>query len=332
MLVSLLSSLFNYDANTRYLCPAPLYHAAPLRHTMVTLKMGGTAYIMSKFDAEGALQIIDVEKITHSQWVPTMFVRLLRLPEPERAAFHAPKLSLVMHGAAPVSVPVKQRMIDWFGPVLLEYWGATEGGVNTLASSPEWLAHPGTVGRVLPAFDVFARDDEGRRLPDGEIGALYCRHHQMPRVFEYHGAPEKTAEAHPEPHLFTIGDVGRVEDGFVYLADRKSHMIISGGVNIYPAEVEQVLQEHPAVADVAVFGVPDDEWGESVKAAVELAEGHTASEALADEILAFGRERMAKYKLPRSIDFEDELPRHDSGKLYTRKLRDPYWQGRERKI
>ena len=153
------------------------------------------------------------------------------------------------------------------------------------------------------------------RLPDGEIGALYCRHHQMPRVFEYHGAPEKTAEAHPEPHLFTIGDVGRVEDGFVYLADRKSHMIISGGVNIYPAEVEQVLQEHPAVADVAVFGVPDDEWGESVKAAVELAEGHTASEALADEILAFGRERMAKYKLPRSIDFEDELPRHDSGKL-----------------
>ncbi|NNL66708.1 MAG: AMP-binding protein [Myxococcales bacterium] len=320
------------DGSGPHLITGPMYHAAPLMFAIYDNANGAPIHILQRWDERAALDWIMRREVAHVHLVPTMFVRLLRLPEAERAAFAAPKLRLALHGAAPISAPVKRRMIEWFGPVLLEYWGATEGGVNTLATSAEWLAHPGTVGRVLPAFDVFARDDEGRRLPDGEVGALYCRHAQMPRVFEYHGAPEKTAEAHPEPHLFTIGDVGRVEDGFVYLADRKSHMIISGGVNIYPAEVEQVLQEHPAVADVAVFGIPDDEWGESVKAAVELAEGYAASEALAEEILAFGRERMAKYKLPRSIDFEDELPRHDSGKLYTRKLRDPYWQGRERKI
>jgi long-chain acyl-CoA synthetase len=324
---------YGLDGSGPHLVTGPMYHAAPLLFALYDQANGAPLVIMPRWDEREALRLLQERAIAHAHMVPTMFVRLLRLPEAERAAFRAPHLSLVMHGAAPVSVPVKRRMIEWFGPVLLEYWGATEGGVNTLVTSEEWLAHPGTVGRALPGFDLFARDEAGRRLPPGEVGALYCRHEQMARVFEYHGAPEKTAEAHPEPHLFTIGDVGHVDaEGFVHLADRKSHMIISGGVNIYPAEVEQVLQEHPAVADVAVFGVPDDEWGESVKAAIELRPGFAPGPELEAELLAFGREQLARYKLPRSVDFEAKLPRHESGKLYTRKLRDPYWQGRERKI
>ncbi|HKJ25082.1 MAG TPA: AMP-binding protein [Myxococcota bacterium] len=329
---SQLGRSYGLDGSGPHLVTGPMYHAAPLLFAIYDQASGAPIVILPRWDEREALRWIVEREIAHTHMVPTMFVRLLRLPEEERAAFHAPKLSLVMHGAAPVSVPVKRRMIEWLGPILLEYWGATEGGVNTLATSEEWMAHPGTVGRVLPAFEVFARDDDGNRLPDGQTGALYCRHRQMARVFAYHGAPEKTAEAHPEPHLFTIGDVGWVDDGWVHLADRKSHMIISGGVNVYPAEVEQVLQEHPAVADVAVFGIPDDEWGESVKAAVELVPGHEPGPELERAILDFGREHLARYKVPRSIDFEARLPRHESGKLYVRKLRDPYWQGRERRI
>jgi long-chain acyl-CoA synthetase len=262
-----------------------------------------------------------------------MFTRLLRLPEEERAAFCAPALNTVLHGAAPIARATKQRMIEWWGPVLVEYWGATESGVITLASSAEWLAHPETVGRIQPAFDVFAVDGEGRRLPADEIGLLYARHRATPHLFEYHGAPDKTAESFLDDHTFTIGDIGRVHpDGWVYLADRQSHTIISGGVNIYPAEIESVLHEHPAVADVAVFGIPDDEWGESVKAAVELRAGFAASDDLAAEILAWCRDRLARFKVPRSIDFEAALPRLASGKLYLRNLRDPYWKGRGRRI
>jgi long-chain acyl-CoA synthetase len=262
-----------------------------------------------------------------------MFVRLLRLPRDLRESFRAPSLDLVLHGAAPVSIAVKRRMIEWWGEVFVEYWGATEGGVNTLVGSAEWLAKPGTVGRALSAFEIFAVDESGKRLPPGAVGDLYCRHKQQERAFEYHGDPEKTASAYLEPGVFTIGDIGHVDaDGFVYLADRKSNMIISGGVNIYPAEVEKVILEHPVVADVGVFGIPDDEWGESVKAAVELVAGSEPSPQLAAEILEFARQNLAGYKLPRSIDFETELPRHTTGKLYIRLLRDPYWQGRDRKI
>jgi long-chain acyl-CoA synthetase len=324
---------YGLDGSGPHLVTGPMYHAAPLLFALYDLACGAPLVIMTRWDEREALRLLVEREIAHTHMVPTMFVRLLRLPDEERAAFRAPRLSLVLHGAAPVSVAVKRRMIEWLGPVLVEYWGATEGGVNTLVGSDEWLAHPGTVGRVLPAFEVFARDDAGRRLPPGEVGHLFCRHRQLARVFEYHAAPEKTAEAHPEPHVFTIGDLGHVdEQGYVHLADRKSHTIISGGANVYPAEVEQVLQEHPAVADVAVFGIPDEEWGESVKAAVELRPGFAPGPALEAEILAFGRERLARYKVPRSIDFEARLPRHESGKLYVRKLRDPYWQGRERRI
>jgi long-chain acyl-CoA synthetase len=255
------------------------------------------------------------------------------LPEAERAAFSAPALRVALHGAAPISEAVKRRMIEWWGPVLLEYWGATEGGVNTLIDSAEWLEHPGTVGRALPAFEIFAVDERGARLGAGEIGDLYCRSSVSDRPFEYHGDAEKTAAAYLEPGVFTIGDVGFVdEEGYVHLADRRSNMIISGGVNIYPAEIEQVIQEHPAVADVGVFGIPDEEWGESVKAAVELRVGFAASPALEAEILEQARRHLAGYKVPRSIDFETTLPRHPSGKLYVRRLRERYWAGRARQI
>jgi long-chain acyl-CoA synthetase len=262
-----------------------------------------------------------------------MFVRLLRLPDDEREAFSAPRLDLVLHGAAPIAPSVKRRMLDWWGPLLVEYWGGTEGGVSTLVDAKEWLEHPGTVGRAVRGFEVFAVDDASRRLGAGEVGTLYARHESGRRVFAYHADPEKTEAAHLPDGAFTLGDVGFVDpEGFVFLADRRSHTIISGGVNIYPAEIEQALMEHPAVADVGVFGIPDDEWGESVKAAVELAAGWAPSPELETQILEFARTRLAGYKVPRSVDFETELPRNPIGKLLVRQLRDPYWAGRQRRI
>ena len=321
------------DGSGPHLITGPMYHAAPLMFAVYDMANGAPVVILPRWDERAALDTLREREVAHTHLVPTMFVRLLRRPEEERAAFHAPALDLVLHGAAPVSVAVKRRMIDWWGPILVEYWGGTEGGVNTLVDSREWLQHPGTVGRTLPAFEVFAVDESGKRRSADEVGDLYCRHKQQDVVFEYHGDPEKTARAYLEPGVFTLGDVGSVDaDGWVFLADRKSNMIISGGVNIYPLEIEQVLAEHPSVGDIAVFGIPDDEWGESVKAVVELVDGGTGSDTLAREILAFGRERLAGYKVPRSVDFTPELPRHPSGKIYTRRLRDPYWAGRERKI
>ncbi|MCP5040813.1 MAG: AMP-binding protein, partial [bacterium] len=321
------------DGSGPHLITGPMYHAAPLMFAIYDNANGAPIIIMERWDEARALEIIMEREIAHLHMVPTMFVRLLRLPEEVKARFDAPKLELVLHGAAPVSVEVKRAMIEWFGGKLVEYWGATEGGVNTLIDSEQWLEHPGSVGRTLGDFDVFAVDAEGKRLPAGEVGDLYCRHKRIDRVFEYHGDPEKTAGAFLEPGVFTIGDIGWIgDDGHVYLADRRSNMIISGGVNIYPREIEDVLHLHPAVADVGVFGIPDDDWGESVKAAVELREGHAASSRLESEILDFARERLARYKVPRSIDFEDALPRESTGKLYIRRLRDRYWKGRERNI
>jgi long-chain acyl-CoA synthetase len=321
------------DGSGPHLITGPMYHASPLMFSIYDNANGAPILIMPRWDEHEALEIIQRREVAHSHFVPTMFVRLLRLPEAERLAFDAPKLSLALHGAAPISVAVKQRMIEWWGPVLVEYWGATEGGVNTLIESEEWLEHPGSVGRALPAFEIFAVDDQRRRLGVGETGDLYCRSSLSDRPFEYHGDPGKTSAAYLEPGVFTIGDVGYVDEGgYVHLADRRSNMIISGGVNIYPTEIEQVLQEHPVIADVGVFGIPDEEWGESVKAAVELHPGEYPSDELADEILAYARERLAGYKVPRSIDFEETLPRHPSGKLYTRRLRDRYWAGRDRQI
>jgi long-chain acyl-CoA synthetase len=321
------------DTPGPHLITGPCYHAAPLMFAIYAQTCGAPIIVMPRWEERAALQLLQEREIVHTHLVPTMFTRLLRLPEVERAAFRAPALNAVLHGAAPIARATKQCMIDWWGPVLVEYWGATESGVITLTSSAEWLARPETVGRVQPAWEVFATDSSARRLPPGETGLLYARHRATPHLFEYHGAPAKTAESFLDAYTFTIGDIGRVDaEGWVHLADRQSHTIISGGVNIYPAEIESVLHEHPAIADVAVFGIPDDDWGESVKAAIELRAGFTASASLAAQILGWCRERLAGYKVPRSIDFEDALPRHASGKLYLRKLRDPYWAGRERRI
>ncbi len=321
------------DGSGPHLVTGPLYHAAPLMFAVYDQAAGAPVRLLPRWDEREALRVLREEEVHHTHLVPTMFVRLLRLPEEERAAFSAPSLHTVLHGAAPVSVAVKQRMLDWWGPILLEYWGGTEGGVTTLVEAEAWGAHPGTVGRALPQYEVFAVGPDGERLAPGEDGDLYARHATTEWFFSYHGDPEKTAGAFLDPMTHTLGDVGRVDaDGWVYLSDRRSNMIISGGVNIYPLEIEQVLQEHPAVADVGVFGIPDDEWGEQVKAAVELAPGHAPSAELAEELRAFAREHLAAYKVPRSVDFEPELPRTAAGKLYVRRLRDRYWQNRTRDI
>jgi len=321
------------DGRGPHLVTGPLYHAAPLLFALYDQRNGAPMVVMPSWDDARVLPLLAEREIRHTHMVPTMFVRLLRLPAAVRERFDPGALRLVLHGAAPIAPDVKRSMIEWWGPVLVEYWGATEGGVCTLVDSADWRAHPGTVGRATPAFEVFAVDAAGARLPAGATGVLYCRHTSGTDVFEYHGAPEKTAACHLAPGVFTTGDVGRVDaDGWVYLSDRQANTIISGGVNIYPAEIEQVLQQHPAVADVGVFGIPDDEWGETVKAAVELMDGRRPSPELAADILAFGRQRLAGYKIPRTLDFVDRLPRDPTGKLRIRLLRDPYWRDRGRSI
>jgi long-chain acyl-CoA synthetase len=309
-----------------HLVTGPLYHAAPLGFALIDLHNGAPLILMERFDEEDTLDLIEQRDVAHTHLVPTMCVRLLRVPEERRASFDPSSLRLVLHGAAPISETVKRQMIEWWGQVLVEYWGASEGGVVTLIRAHEWLEHPGSVGRATSTHEVFAADDEGRRLPPGETGTLWCRNKTLDEVFEYHEDAAKTANAFLAPGTYTIGDIGQVDDdGYVWLSDRKSHMIISGGVNVYPAEVERVMQDHPAVADVAVFGIPDEEWGESVKAAVELVDGIQPSPELEKGILAFARDRVAGFKVPRTIDFHEELPRYDSGKILTRRLKDKYW-------
>jgi long-chain acyl-CoA synthetase len=321
------------DGSGPHLITGPIYHAAPLLFGLYDHINGAPLIIMPRWDAAHTLELIQDRQVRHTHLVPTMFVRLLRLDEHIRAAFDPSSLRLVLHGAAPIAPVLKRRMIEWWGEVIVEYWGATEGGACTLAGSAEWLGHPGTVGKAMPNFEIFAVGEDGAPLPAGEAGILYCRHKLLARPFEYHNASEKTAESYLGPGAFTLGDIGWVDaDGYVYLTDRQSNLIISGGVNIYPAEVEQVLQQHPAVADVGVFGIPDEEWGEVIKAAVELTDGLQPSPQLEAEILAFARQHLAGYKVPRSIDFEARLPRHPTGKLYIRQLRDRYWQGREKRI
>ena len=306
------------DGSGPHLLTGPHYHAAVSGYALYDLVNGGTVVMMPRFDAASVLQLIGDRAIAHTHLVPTMFVRLLRLSETTRRAFDPSPLSLVLHGAAPISPTTKRAMIDWWGPRLVEYWGTSEGGTFTMIDTEEWLARPGSVGRALPGVEVFAVAENGERLAPGQLGTLYCRTGDNARPFRYHGAPEKTEASYLGPATFTMGDMGHVDaDGYVFLTDRATNMIISGGVNIYPAEVEHVLADHPAVVDVAVFGVPDDEWGESVKAAVELRPGVAASDDLARELIAFVRERLASYKAPRTIDFEERLPRLDTGKILT---------------
>ena len=312
-----------------HLVTGPAYHAAVGGFAFFDLCNGATLRIMRKFDAARTLQLIESESVRRTHLVPTMMVRMLRLGEAARLR-DLSSLDIVLHGAAPIAPAVKRRMIEWLGPILVEYWGTSEAGVFTRVDSDDWLAHPGTVGRPVPGFEVFAVDDDGEQLPSGEVGRLFCHTPDKTEPFAYWNAPEKTADSYLRPGVFTLGDMGHVDDeGWIFLADRATNMIISGGVNVYPAEVEQALLEHPAVVDVAVFGIPDEEWGEQVKAAVEFADEQSVAD---DDLIAFARERLGRHKVPRSIDVHESLPRQPNGKLYLASLRDPYWVGHERKI
>ena len=318
----LTKGLYGIDNNAVYLSPAPLYHAAPLRFNMAVLRLGATSIVMENFDALEALRCIEKYRVTHSQWVPTMFVRMLKLPEEDRARFDISSLKVAVHAAAPCPVPIKERMIDWWGTILHEYYAGTEGNGFTAIDSADWLAHKGSVGKPVTAA-VHILDENGKELPPGEPGAIYF---EGGGKFEYHNDPQKTKDAHNALGWSTLGDVGYIdEEGYLYLTDRKAHMIIAGGVNIYPQETENVLINHPAVADAAVIGVPNEDFGEEVKAVVQPVDMNQAGPELERELIDYCQERLAKYKCPRSVDFDEELPRHPTGKLYKRLLKDRYW-------
>jgi fatty-acyl-CoA synthase len=324
--------LWEFDENTVYLSPAPLYHSAPLGFTTATQSVGGTVVMMPRFDPVDALRAIEQHKVTHSQWVPTMFSRMLKLPEDERSGFNLSTHKVAIHAAAPCPREVKQQMFDWWGPILYEYYGGTELNGLTHVTPEAWLQYPGTVGQpVLGTIHIC--DDDGAELPNGEPGLVYFELPEMP--FSYHKDDEKTKEAqHPQHSNWSaLGDVGYVNDeGYLFLTDRASFMIISGGVNIYPQEIEDVLIMHPKIADVAVFGAPNEEMGEEVKAVVQPAEGIEPGPDLEAELLEYAREHIAHYKCPKSVDFEAELPRLPTGKLYKRLLKDRYWGKHDTKI
>ncbi|MBV9934936.1 MAG: acyl-CoA synthetase [Actinobacteria bacterium] len=319
---AMLNVLYGVAEGDVYLSPAPLYHTAPLGFSQVLLRMGLTIVVLERWDAELALRAIQDHGVTFAQFVPTMFVRLLKLPPETREKYDLSSLRMAVHAAAPCPVPVKQQMIDWWGPIIAEYYGGTEGNGLTYLTAEEWLKHPGSVGKPLLGRPVIL-DEDGNEVPTGEVGTVYFADGPD---FEYHEDPAKTAAAGVGTGRSTLGDVGYVDDeGYLYLTDRKAHMIIAGGANIYPQEVENVLVMHRAVADVAVFGVPDDDMGEQVKAVVEVAAGATPGPELEAEVIAYARERIAHYKCPKSVDFTDALPRLDTGKLYKQKLKEQYW-------
>ena len=323
------AALYSPDAETVYLSPAPLYHAAPLRFSLTMMRFGATVVVMEHFEPETYLALIEKYRVTHTQVVPTMFVRLLKLDPAIRAKYDVSSLKCAIHAAAPCPIPVKEQMIEWWGPVIHEYYAGTEGNGFCAITSAEWLAHKGSVGRAMMGVPHIVGED-GEELPPYEPGTIYFSDGP---VFEYHNDPDKTASSRTANGWSTLGDIGYLDqDGYLYLTDRKANMIISGGVNIYPQEAENLLITHPKVADVAVFGVPDAEWGEAVKAVIQPADMRDAGPALEAELIAFCREHLSHVKCPRSIDFEAELPRHPTGKLYKRLLKDRYWQGETRRI
>jgi long-chain acyl-CoA synthetase len=325
-----LKALWRLRDGMVYLSPAPLYHSAPQASVAIALRLGATAVVMEHFDAARYLELVGHYRCTHSQVVPTMFSRLLKLPEDVRRAADVSSLEVIIHAAAPCPVPVKEQMIEWFGPILLEYYAATEGNGFTFCDSEDWLAHRGTVGRAITG-ELLILDDDGNECPTGTPGTVWFRGSTN---FEYFNDPAKTAESrNAAGDASTVGDVGYVDDdGYLYLTDRKTYMIISGGVNIYPQETENLLITHPKVMDAAVIGVPDEDLGEAVKAVVQPAPEAVAGADLERELIAFCREHLAHFKCPRSIDFQDELPRLPTGKLYKRLLRDRYWGDRATRI
>jgi acyl-CoA synthetase (AMP-forming)/AMP-acid ligase II len=313
-----------------YLNPAPLYHSAPQASVAMAIRLGATSVVMEHFDALQWLQLVEQYRVTHCQMVPTMFSRLLRLPAEVRRDADTSSLESIIHAAAPCPIPVKRAMIDWVGPILVEYYAATEGNGMTFCGSDEWLAHPGTVGRPVLG-EIMILDEDGQRCPSGSDGTIWFK---GATSFEYFEDPEKTAASKRDDGASsTVGDVGHLDhDGYLYLTDRKSYMIISGGVNIYPQETENLLATHPAVLDVAVIGVPNEDLGEEVKAVVQPVDPSTGGPELERELITFCRVNLAHFKCPRSIDFVDQLPRLPTGKLYKRLLRDRYWEGHSTSI
>jgi long-chain acyl-CoA synthetase len=320
----------NQGDDNVHLTVAPLYHTAVVNFTIQSLHLGHTAVLMDRWTPEETLRLIERYRVTTSHMVPTMFHRLLALPEDAREQADVSSLRHMIHSAAPCPVETKKRMLDWWGPVIDEYYAASEGG-GTLVTPEQWLKKPGTVGTAWPISQVKVLDDDGNEMPPGESGTIWMKMGDL--RFEYNKDPDKTKKTWSEDGFFTVGDIGYLdEDGFLFLNDRKADMIIAGGVNIYPAEVENALMLHPKVADAAVFGIPHEDLGEEVKGVIEPVDGVEPSPDLEREILDYLSEHVAKYKMPRSIDFIEEMPRDPNGKLYKRRLRDPYWAGRERAI
>jgi long-chain acyl-CoA synthetase len=318
------------DNGVSVLC-GPVYHSAQWAYSFMPMVAGSSVVMQHKYDSAGVLDLIDRYHGTNIHLVPTQMKRLIDLPDEVKRGYDGSSMQYVIHGAAPCPPAVKRALIDWWGPKIFEYYGSTEGSVITTISSEEWLERGGSVGKPLPMMEIMVIGHDGEQLGPNESGTLYFRN-QMGTDFEYHNAPEKTSEAHLEPGVFTTGDVGHLdEDGYLWLSDRKIDMIISGGVNIYPAEIEGVLGGHPDVADVAVIGVPNEEFGEEVRAIVVPTRG-SGDDQLAGALGAYCRDQLAGYKVPRSIDFLDELPRTGTGKIQKRKLRDPFWEGIDRSI
>jgi long-chain acyl-CoA synthetase len=325
-----LNQLWQCEEGMVYLSPAPLYHSAPLANVSLAIRNGGTVIIMEQFDPQQYLALIPKYKVTHTQLVPTMFSRMLKLPPEERAKADVSTLKIAIHAAAPCPAQVKEAMIDWWGPIIHEYYGATEAMGFTACNSAEWLAHRGTVGKVLMG-DIHILDESMQPVPRGESGEIWFK---TASPFEYYKDPERTAQTRSaDGTMTTVGDMGYLDDdGFLYLTDRSTFMIISGGVNIYPQEAENLLITHPKVADAAVFGVPNEDLGEEVKAVVQTVPGVAHTPELAAELIGFCRESLAHLKCPRTIDFTDQLPRLPTGKLYKRVLRDAYWADRKSRI
>ncbi|MDT5340148.1 MAG: long-chain acyl-CoA synthetase [Mycobacterium sp.] len=323
-----LTQRYAMTSSSVYLSPAPLYHAAGVNYTMAVHRVGAASILMGRFDAEVVLRLVQEHRVTHAQFVPTMFVRMLKLPPHVRDSYDVSSLECVIHAAAPCPVDVKRQMMDWFGPIIHEYYGGTEGFAGSTIGPEEWIAHPGSVGRPFSPVHVVAED--GSERPVGESGELFF---EGGPTFEYFKDPAKTASVSNERGWRSLGDMGYVDDdGYVYLTDRSSFMIVSGGVNIYPQEAENLLIMHPKLVDAAVFGVPNEEFGEEVKAVVQPADGVVAGPDLAAELIEFCRTHLATYKCPRTVEFDSDLPRDPNGKLYKRRIRDRYWQGRTSRI
>ncbi|HEV2309747.1 MAG TPA: AMP-binding protein [Acidimicrobiia bacterium] len=316
---------YDLDEESVYLSPAPMYHAAPLQFCLAMTRIGGTVLVLEHFDAEACLAAIERYQVTHAQFVPTMFVRMLKLPEETRDRYDVSSLRIAIHAAAPCPVDIKRRMIEWWGPIIFEYYSATEAMGSTMITSEEWLAHPGSVGK--PFFStIHILGEDGEECPLGEPGVVWFEPGARTLMFEYHKDPEKTARTRDARGWASVGDIGYLdEDGYLYLTDRRDFMIVSGGVNIYPQEAENVLVTHPRVMDAAVFGIPDAEMGQRVHAVVQPIDMGDAGPDLERELVAFCRDQLAHYKCPQAIDFDAELPRQPTGKLYKRLLRDRYW-------